>query len=79
MYCLHTHTRRMISFFSLFQDGVVLLHCNAGVSRSASIAIAYLMAKEKIPFEDAFNRVRSARPSIRPNAGFLVQLTEYHP
>ncbi|KAB5579086.1 hypothetical protein PHYPO_G00190680 [Pangasianodon hypophthalmus] len=61
------------------QDGVVLLHCNAGVSRSASVAIAYLMAKEKIPFEDAFNRVRSARPSIRPNAGFLVQLKEYHP
>ncbi|KAI5613952.1 dual specificity phosphatase 19, partial [Silurus asotus] len=61
------------------QDGVVLLHCNAGVSRSASVAIAYLMAKEKIPFEEAFNRVRSARPSIHPNAGFLLQLKEYRP
>ncbi|KAM9500200.1 dual specificity protein phosphatase 19b [Clarias gariepinus] len=61
------------------KDGVVLLHCNAGVSRSASIAIAYLMAKEKTQFKDAFNRVRSARPSIRPNAGFLVQLKEYQP
>lgn len=61
------------------QDGVVLLHCNAGVSRSASVAVAYLMAKEKIPFEDAFDRVKSARPSTRPNAGFLSQLKEYHP
>ncbi|TSN12197.1 Dual specificity protein phosphatase 19 [Bagarius yarrelli] len=61
------------------QDRVVLLHCNAGVSRSASVAIAYLMAREKIPFEEAFNRVKSARPSIRPNAGFLSQLKEYHP
>ncbi|KAK3546602.1 hypothetical protein QTP70_030477 [Hemibagrus guttatus] len=61
------------------QDGVALLHCNAGVSRSASIAIAYLMAREKIPFDDAFNRVKSARPSTQPNAGFLVQLKEYQP
>ncbi|XP_027034030.2 dual specificity protein phosphatase 19b [Tachysurus fulvidraco] len=61
------------------QDGIVLLHCNAGVSRSASVAIAYLMAKNKLPFQDAFHRVKSARPSIQPNAGFLIQLKEYQP
>ncbi|KAL7880586.1 hypothetical protein SRHO_G00028400 [Serrasalmus rhombeus] len=61
------------------QDGVVLIHCNAGVSRSASIAIGYLMARHKMPFEEAFNAVKSARPSIRPNPGFLIQLKEYLP
>ncbi|XP_007236155.2 dual specificity protein phosphatase 19b [Astyanax mexicanus] len=61
------------------QDGVVLIHCNAGVSRSASVAIGYLMSREKIPFEEAFNRVKSARPYIQPNPGFLIQLKEYVP
>ncbi|XP_072543446.1 dual specificity protein phosphatase 19b [Salminus brasiliensis] len=61
------------------QDGVVLVHCNAGVSRSASVAIGYLMARQKMPFEEAFDRVKSARPSIRPNPGFLIQLKEYRP
>lgn len=77
--CTCTHTHRSDDFYFFFQDGVVLLHCNAGVSRSASIAIAYLMANEKIPFDDAFNRVKSVRPSVQPNAGFLVQLKEYQP
>ncbi|XP_066538081.1 dual specificity protein phosphatase 19b [Hoplias malabaricus] len=61
------------------QGGVVLIHCNAGVSRSASIAIGYLMARQKIPFEEAFIKVKSARPSVRPNPGFLIQLKEYLP
>ncbi|XP_076829103.1 dual specificity protein phosphatase 19b [Brachyhypopomus gauderio] len=61
------------------QGGVVLLHCNAGVSRSASVAIGYLMTEQKMPFEEAFNRVKLARPTIRPNPGFLNQLRELRP
>ncbi|XP_071336067.1 dual specificity protein phosphatase 19-like [Trachinotus anak] len=61
------------------QDGVVLVHCNAGVSRSSSIVIGYLMLKEGLPFDDAYSQVKVARPSIRPNPGFYQQLQSYKP
>ncbi|XP_068597819.1 dual specificity protein phosphatase 19-like [Brachionichthys hirsutus] len=61
------------------QDGVVLVHCNAGVSRSSSIVIGYLMLKEELSFDDAYSQVKLARPSIRPNPGFYHQLQIYKP
>ncbi|XP_042370482.1 dual specificity protein phosphatase 19-like, partial [Plectropomus leopardus] len=61
------------------QDGVVLVHCNAGVSRSSSIVIGYLMLREGLSFDDAYGQVKLARPSIRPNAGFYRQLQSYKP
>ncbi|KAM9727494.1 dual specificity protein phosphatase 19-like isoform 1-T2 [Menidia menidia] len=56
------------------QDGVVLVHCNAGVSRSSSVAIGYLMLREGLMFDHALGQVKLARPAAKPNAGFLQQL-----
>lgn len=56
--------------------GRVLVHCNAGVSRSASVCIAYLMFTQRMTFTDAFNLVKSKRECIQPNSGFLRQLKE---
>lgn len=61
------------------QNGVVLVHCNAGVSRSASIVIGYLMARERLTFSEAYKLVQSARPSVQPNRGFYQQLLHYSP
>ncbi|XP_032396740.1 dual specificity protein phosphatase 19 [Etheostoma spectabile] len=61
------------------QDGVVLVHCNAGVSRSSSVVIGYLMMREGLLFDDAYSQVKVARPSIRPNPGFYQQLQGYTP
>ncbi|XP_034754048.1 dual specificity protein phosphatase 19-like [Etheostoma cragini] len=61
------------------QDGVVLVHCNAGVSRSSSVVIGYLMLREGLSFDDAYSQVKVARPSIRPNPGFYQQLQGYKP
>ncbi|XP_026164916.1 dual specificity protein phosphatase 19-like [Mastacembelus armatus] len=61
------------------QEGVVLVHCNAGVSRSCSIVIGYLMLREGLSFDDAYNQVKLARPSVRPNPGFYQQLQNYKP
>ncbi|KAK6485032.1 dual specificity protein phosphatase 19-like [Huso huso] len=61
------------------QNGVVLVHCNAGVSRSASIVIGYLMSTEYLHFDDAFSLVKNARPVICPNPGFMEQLRKYKP
>ncbi|XP_060527789.1 dual specificity protein phosphatase 19-like [Cylas formicarius] len=48
----------------------VLVHCNAGVSRSASIVIGYLMAKRSLGFDEAYSMVKGTRGCARPNAGF---------
>ncbi|KAI5944676.1 Dual specificity protein phosphatase 19 [Manis javanica] len=58
-------------------DGVVLVHCNAGVSRAAAIVIGFLMSSEDVSFTSAFSLVKNARPSMCPNAGFLEQLRTY--
>lgn len=60
-----------------FQDGVVLVHCNAGVSRAAAIVIGFLMSSEEIEFTSAFSLVKDARPSICPNHGFIEQLRTF--
>lgn len=55
----------------------VLVHCAAGISRSVSIVIAYLMRKNKIKMEDAFYIVKSKRDRADPNIGFICALREY--
>eukprot|EP01083_Nonionella_stella_P177584 624619_1 len=61
----------------------VFVHCQAGISRSASIVIAYIMntrghGTRGIPkFEDALAFVRERRPMVHPNDGFTMQLMEY--
>jgi protein-tyrosine phosphatase len=55
----------------------VLVHCAAGVSRSASFVIAYLMRVEKMKYVDAYQSVKTKRQIIRPNSGFVKQLREY--
>ena len=55
----------------------VLVHCQAGISRSSTIVIAYIMATKKITLKDAIEFVRKNRPSVTPNEGFMTQLQEY--
>lgn len=55
----------------------VLVHCQAGVSRSATICISYFMAIEGMNLEAAFSFVKSKRPIINPNAGFMKSLKEF--
>lgn len=54
--------------------GRVFVHCHQGVSRSATMVIAYLMWKEHISFEVAHERLRKVRPICNPNTGFTCQL-----
>lgn len=52
----------------------ILVHCNRGVSRSSTIVIGYLMQKKIFPlYHDAYNYVKSKRPKICPNHGFVKQ------
>ncbi|KAM4616147.1 dual specificity protein phosphatase 18 [Polymixia lowei] len=58
-------------------NGHTLVHCNAGVSRSATLCIAYLMKHRNMTLLDAHTWVKSRRPIVRPNVGFWKQLIRY--
>lgn len=70
--------RKSFEFIELarLNSGRLLVHCNAGVSRSASVIIAYLMYYHQMDFIRAYNHVKTRRECIQPNAGFLNQLKE---
>ena len=55
------------------RNGRVLLHCSQGVSRSASLAIAYLMWKQNRSFDDTLAAVKAIRGVANPNIGFTCQ------
>ncbi|KAL7568045.1 hypothetical protein ACA910_020765 [Epithemia clementina (nom. ined.)] len=55
----------------------VLVHCMAGVSRSTSVVLAYLIEYENMSLEDAYVLVKQRRPEIYPNDGFWAQLASY--
>ncbi|KAM4611235.1 dual specificity protein phosphatase 14-like [Discoglossus pictus] len=59
------------------RNGRTLVHCVAGVSRSATLCIAYLMKYHRLSLLDAHQWVKSRRPVVRPNAGFWQQLIQY--
>ena len=52
----------------------VLVHCHAGLSRSATIVIAYVMIKKKITAQRAISYVINKRTIVAPNYGFVKQL-----
>ncbi|KAF8609804.1 hypothetical protein BDV93DRAFT_518559 [Ceratobasidium sp. AG-I] len=58
-------------------DGV-LIHCMAGMSRSATIAAAYLMHSQGLDPTGALELIREVRPVIQPNPSFLHQLEVFH-
>jgi atypical dual specificity phosphatase len=52
----------------------VFVHCYAGISRSSSVVIHYLMRKHRVPYGWVLREVRKRRPIVQPNAGFEVTL-----
>lgn len=57
--------------------GGVLIHCRAGVSRSPTIVIAYMMKYHRMRFAEALDIVTSKRAQALPNTGFREQLLQY--
>ena len=55
-------------------ENKILVHCMAGVSRSASVVIYYLMKNEGLTYDQALAKVRKTRSFVNPNAGFEMSL-----
>ncbi|XP_078444922.1 dual specificity protein phosphatase-like protein [Wolffia australiana] len=56
------------------KEGSILVHCFAGVSRSAAIVTAYLMKTERKSLEDALESLVQVCEFVCPNDGFMDQL-----
>ncbi|XP_065209063.1 protein phosphatase Slingshot [Planococcus citri] len=59
------------------ENSKVLVHCKMGISRSASVVIAYAMKAYNWDFKKAFEFVRKKRSCIKPNQNFISQLETY--
>jgi protein-tyrosine phosphatase len=55
----------------------LFLFSYAGVSRSASLVIAFVMKENSWRFEEAHKFVKSKRSCVFPNIGFLRSLKQY--
>ncbi|CAG8591254.1 1243_t:CDS:2 [Ambispora gerdemannii] len=60
-------------------NGNVLIHCRVGVSRSATITIAYIMRQLGRPLVSSYLFVRARRLNviIQPNLKFMYELLQY--
>lgn len=72
-YNIAKHFDMAIEFINdaIANDETILIHCHAGISRSASIVIVYLMCLE------AFKYLRYHRPIVCPNEGFTNQIVHW--
>lgn len=79
---IHTQIEQMKS-----QGETVLLHCQAGVSRSATVVLFHLLKLNRLLWGDDWTKyatvseqvvfLKTKRPIVHPNYGFILQLKQY--
>ena len=52
------------------RNGKVLVHCQGGISRSASFVVAFIMRQYQMSYDEALALVKAKRACIRPNQNF---------
>ncbi|KAA0712364.1 Dual specificity protein phosphatase 5 [Triplophysa tibetana] len=76
---ISSHFQEAIDFIERVkaEGGKVLVHCEAGISRSPTICMAYIMKTQRLRLEQAFDIIRQQRAIISPNFGFMGQLLQF--
>lgn len=76
---LTQHFKQSIKFMheSRLKGEGCLVHCLAGVSRSVTLVVAYIMTVTGLGWQEALAAVRVVRPCAGPNLGFQRQLQEF--
>nr|XP_057928293.1 dual specificity protein phosphatase 22-B-like [Doryrhamphus excisus]XP_057928294.1 dual specificity protein phosphatase 22-B-like [Doryrhamphus excisus] len=87
--CISAADHKKQNLIQYFKDSIVfihksrakgegcLVHCVAGVSRSVTLVVAYIMTVTGRGWVESLAAVRAARPCAGPNLGFLRQLEEF--
>jgi len=55
----------------------ILVHCQCGVSRSASLVIGYVMHTNRMTLNQAYEFVKDRSPYISPNMSLVYQLVDF--
>jgi len=73
------HLQQIVDFIhnARQNDGRVLIHCKAGVNRSAAAMLAYICHREKISSEEALEFLKQRKPDVQPWNGFLQQVNAF--
>jgi len=76
---LMLHYRQARRFFDEAREagGRALVHCELGVNRSATLAVAYKVDSERVTLTQAVRQVRIDRPNVLCNDGFRRQLVRF--
>jgi len=62
---------------ALHSSKSVLIHCEAGRSRSATVLLAYLMKSQRLSLSEALSKIKLQNRAVFPNDGFISQLHQY--
>ena len=62
---------------AIASGGSVLVHCHRGISRSATLAMGYLIQTQQKPAEAIFEAIRKKRRVIDPNLAYWCALKEW--
>ncbi|XP_050410627.1 serine/threonine/tyrosine-interacting-like protein 1 [Patella vulgata] len=76
---IYSHFAAACAFLDTHRESrkAVLVFSNLGISRSVTVVVAYLMYHNKWTLQEAYDRVLKCCTNIRPNRGFIEQLSNW--
>lgn len=87
LHAIDSHTTNILFWFPVFEetlqrflrdgDGVVYVHCQAGMNRSGFLALAYCCKHFNNDLEELVACVKRQRPVILQNGVFMTQVKEF--